>query len=51
MQRDKTVDIRAFLVDERGAGGDYHDRDEGHWLIDARIANSLVAAICEVVNR
>lgn len=41
MQRDKIVDVRAFLVEQKGAGGDYHDRDEGHWLIDTSIANPM----------
>ena len=41
MRRDEIADVRAFLVDARGAGGDYHDRDKGHWLIDTLIANPM----------
>ena len=41
MRRDEIIDIRAFVVEARGAGGDYHARDEGHWLIDTLIANPM----------
>ncbi len=39
MRRDEITDVRAFVVE--GAGGDYHDRAEGHWLIDTLIANPM----------
>jgi L-rhamnonate dehydratase len=39
MRRDEIVDVRAFLV--AGAGGDYHDREKGHWLVDTPIANPM----------
>ena len=29
MRRDEIVDVRAYVVEARGAGGDYHDRDRG----------------------
>ncbi len=38
MRRDEIVDVRAYLVER---GGDYHDRDQGHWLIDTLIANPM----------
>ena len=41
MRRDEIVDVRAYVVEARGAGGDYHDRDTGHWLIDTLIANPM----------
>ncbi|WP_421726216.1 L-rhamnonate dehydratase [Bauldia sp.] len=41
MRRDEIVDIRAFVVASSGAGGDYHDREAGHWLIDTQIANPM----------
>jgi len=41
MRRDQIADIRAYVVEARGAGGDYHDRDQGHWLIDTLIANPM----------
>lgn len=41
MRRDEIIDVRAYVVDARGAGGDYHARDEGHWLIDTLIANPM----------
>jgi len=41
MRRDEIIDIRAFVVEARGAGGDYHQRDEGHWLVDTLIANPM----------
>jgi len=39
--RDEIVDVRAYLVEAAGAGGDYHARDKGHWLIDTLIANPM----------
>jgi L-rhamnonate dehydratase len=41
MRREEIVDVRAYVVEARGAGGDYHDRDKGHWLIDTLIANPM----------
>jgi L-alanine-DL-glutamate epimerase-like enolase superfamily enzyme len=41
MRRDEIIDVRAYVVEARGAGGDYHDRPEGHWLIDSLIANPM----------
>ena len=41
MRRDEIIDVRAYLVDARGTGGDYHDRAKGHWLIDTLIANPM----------
>ncbi|KAK7203060.1 enolase C-terminal domain-like protein [Myxozyma melibiosi] len=35
------VAVRPFLIDGRGIGGDYHDVDRGHWLIDSPIANPM----------
>jgi L-alanine-DL-glutamate epimerase-like enolase superfamily enzyme len=40
MHRDEIVDVRAFIVGA-GAGGDYHDREAGHWLVDSLIANPM----------
>ena len=41
MRRDEIIDVRAYVVEARGSGGDYHDRDKGHWLIDTLIANPM----------
>ncbi len=41
MRLDRIIDVRASLIDSRGAGGDYHDRDEGHWLVDTLIATPM----------
>jgi L-alanine-DL-glutamate epimerase-like enolase superfamily enzyme len=41
MRRDRIIDVRASLIDSRGAGGDYHDRDEGHWLVDTLISTPM----------
>ena len=38
---DQIAEIRAYLVEAAGAGGDYHARDKGHWLIDTLIANPM----------
>ncbi|MCB1499366.1 MAG: L-rhamnonate dehydratase [Bauldia sp.] len=40
MRRDEIVDVRAYVVGA-GAGGDYHDREKGHWLIDSLISNPM----------
>jgi len=37
----KIVDLRAYTVAEKGAGGEYHDRPQGHWLVDSLIANPM----------
>src|ERR1019366_2040736 len=39
MRREEIMDVRAYAV--QGAGGDYHDRESGHWLIDTQIVNPL----------
>ena len=41
MRRDDIIDVRAYVIPGGGAGGDYHDRDKGHWLIDTLIANPM----------
>jgi L-alanine-DL-glutamate epimerase-like enolase superfamily enzyme len=41
MHCDEIIDVRAYVVEARGSGGDYHDRDKGHWLIDTLIANPM----------
>lgn len=37
----RIVDVRAFASHQPEAGGDYHDRDDGHWLIDSKIATPM----------
>ncbi len=41
MRRFEIVDIRAYAFSVPGAGGDYHDREQGHWLIDSLIATPM----------
>lgn len=41
MRRDRIVDVRAYTIDAQGAGGDYHAREKGHWLIDTLISNPM----------
>lgn len=41
MIRNKIVDVRAYTLAEKGAGGEYHDREQGHWLVDTLIANPM----------
>jgi L-rhamnonate dehydratase len=36
-------EVRAFVLTEKGSGGDYHDREEGHWLVDTLIATPMSA--------
>ena len=41
MKFDKITDVRAYVLSDKGAGGEYHDREEGHWLVDSLIANPM----------
>ena len=34
-------DVRVFLVESEGDGGDYFQKGKGHWLIDTLIANPM----------
>jgi len=37
------TDVRAFVLEQAGSGGDYHDREQGHWLVDTLIATPMSA--------
>ncbi|KAK9476106.1 enolase C-terminal domain-like protein [Lipomyces japonicus] len=37
----KIVAVRTFLIDSSGIGGDYHNVERGHWLIDNDILNPM----------
>ena len=37
----KISDVRVYLIDAAGAGGDYFQQKQGHWLIDTLIANPM----------
>ena len=41
MKKIKIIDIRAYVLDQAGSGGDYHDREKGHWLVDSLIATPM----------
>lgn len=41
MNRFEIVDVRAYAFSQPGVGGDYHDRGQGHWLIDSLIATPM----------
>jgi L-alanine-DL-glutamate epimerase-like enolase superfamily enzyme len=34
-------DVRTYLVGGKGTGGDYHDKEAGHWITDTIIANPM----------
>ena len=34
-------DVRAFVLDQTESGGDYHDREKGHFLVDTLIATPM----------
>ena len=34
-------DVRLYTVRSAGSGADYHDRPEGHWLVDTLISNPM----------
>lgn len=33
--------VRTFLVEGVGSGGDYHNVEGGHWLIDSKISTPM----------
>lgn len=35
------VDIKTYIIKEKGSGGDYHDVESGHWLIDSKISTPM----------
>lgn len=39
--RRRIVDVRAYVLGGKGQGGEYHDREQGHWLVDTLIANPM----------
>ena len=41
MKQVTITDVRAFVLEQTGSGGDYHDREKGHWLVDTLIANPM----------
>ncbi len=41
MNKIKITDIRAYVLEQSGSGGDYHDREKGHWLVDSLIATPM----------
>ncbi len=43
MHMTKIADVRTYLVGGKGTGGDYHDKDAGHWITDTVIANPMSA--------
>jgi|TARA_B110000914_G_scaffold55660_1_gene48262 L-rhamnonate dehydratase len=34
----KIVDIRAYVIDQAGSGGDYHEQESRHWILDSKIS-------------
>lgn len=39
----RITDVRAYLVENQSAGGDYHDRPDGHWIVDSAISTPMSA--------
>ncbi len=39
--KNSIVDVRAYLIDGQGDGGDYHNQKQGHWIVDTYIANPM----------
>jgi len=37
----KIVDIKAYVIDQAGSGGDYHDQEAGHWILDSKISTPM----------
>lgn len=40
-QDPRIADIRAYVIEGKGKGGDYHDREGGHWLVDSLISTPM----------
>ena len=41
MKERRIVDLRAYVIDQAGAGGDYCHQEGGHWLVDDMVANPM----------
>ena len=41
MKQVTITDVRAIVLEQTGSGGDYHDREKGHWLVDTLIATPM----------
>ena len=41
MKKIMITDVRAYVLEQIGSGGDYHDREQGHWLVDTLIATPM----------
>ena len=41
MKKTTIKDVRAYVLEQKGAGGAYHDRESGHWLVDSLIATPM----------
>jgi L-rhamnonate dehydratase len=41
METTTIKDVRAYVLEQKGSGGDYHDREAGHWLVDSLIATPM----------
>ena len=41
MKERRIVDLRAHAIDQPGSGGDYSNREGGHWLVDDMVANPM----------
>jgi hypothetical protein len=37
----KIIDVRAYVIEQAGSGGDYHDQKEGHWILDSSISTPM----------
>ena len=41
MKPARIADVRAFSIDQPEVGGDYCNRESGHWLVDTVVANPM----------
>lgn len=37
----RIAQIKTYITSGKGAGGDYHDVEKGHWLVDSKISNPM----------
>lgn len=37
----KIKSVKTYLLDGKGIGGDYHNVENGHWIVDSDISNPM----------
>ena len=37
----KIVDVRVYVIEQAGSGGDYHNQEAGYWISDSKISTPM----------